>query len=160
MATEPAELVRTGVAAMCGVTNAHFNDKHWGAAVIAAGLLAREQPMSHVTRSAVIDQAERLADSEAEWFPPTNQSRAGRNRRCRRRSCELGRIAPRPRPRHHLRHAGSESHGRSTRAGHIGERGGDRGYASLLRPSGQVARSLVGTILQRSWSKPVTGFHP
>jgi hypothetical protein len=70
MATEPAELVRTGVAAMCGVTNAHFNDKHWGAAVIAAGLLARDQPMSSGARSAVIDQAERLAGSKAEWFPP------------------------------------------------------------------------------------------
>ena len=69
MATEPAELIRMGVAAMCGVGNADFNDKHWGAAVIAAGLLASEQPMSPAARSALIVQAERLADSKAEWFP-------------------------------------------------------------------------------------------
>ena len=69
VATEPAELVRMGVAAMCGVANAHFNEKHWGAAVIAAGLLASEQAMSPAARSALIVQAERLADSKTEWFP-------------------------------------------------------------------------------------------
>jgi hypothetical protein len=69
VATDPAELVRRGVAAVCGVGNAYFNDKHWGAAVIAAGLLAGEQPLSPAARSALIVQAERLADSKAEWFP-------------------------------------------------------------------------------------------
>ena len=68
--TDPAELVRRGVAAMCGVANAHFNDKHWGAAVVAAGLLAGRQPMSAAARSALIVQAVRLMDSKAEWFPP------------------------------------------------------------------------------------------
>jgi len=55
---------------MCGVADAHFNDKHWGAAVIAAGLVAGEQPMSAAARSALIAQADRLADSKSEWFPP------------------------------------------------------------------------------------------
>jgi hypothetical protein len=70
MATEGADLVRMGVAAMCGVADAHFNEKHWGAAVIAAGLFAGEQPLASAARSALIVQAERLVDSKAEWFPP------------------------------------------------------------------------------------------
>lgn len=77
MASEPAELIRVGVAAMCGVPNDDFNDKHWGAAVLSAGLLARDPAMSRIARVALITQAERLAETKAEWFPPPVEAGPG-----------------------------------------------------------------------------------
>jgi hypothetical protein len=77
MATEPADLISLGVAAMCGVPTTNFNDKHWGAAVIAAGLLARDPGMPPMARSAMIAQAERLSKAKSEWFPPPVEAGTG-----------------------------------------------------------------------------------
>jgi hypothetical protein len=77
VATEPVTLISVGVAAVCGVANTEFNNKHWGAAAIAAGLLAGEQSPSTAARSAITKQAERLMTSKAAWFPPPVQSGPG-----------------------------------------------------------------------------------
>ncbi|NNE11627.1 MAG: hypothetical protein HKN41_05200 [Ilumatobacter sp.] len=68
MPAQPVELVGVGLAAMCGVPNAEFNDKHWGAAVMAAGLLAGDPKVPPDARSAIVSQCERLIHAKASFF--------------------------------------------------------------------------------------------
>lgn len=69
MARSAEELLRLGVAGICGVDTAEFNAKHWGAAVVAAGLLAADPDMGEAA-PAIIAQAERLMAAKAAWLPP------------------------------------------------------------------------------------------
>ena len=53
---------------MCAVPNAEFNEKHWGAAVMAAGFLGAGAGLPPDAVTAMVSEAERLIDANASWF--------------------------------------------------------------------------------------------
>ena len=67
--TDPVELIRRGVVAICRVPVERFNDKHWGAAAVAAGLLAGDRSLPAETRAAIVAQADRMVEQQSAWFP-------------------------------------------------------------------------------------------
>ena len=69
------DLLADGVTALCQVDPEAFNQAHWGAAVVAACLLAEDPLLEPAAAQPMLAQATRMRTEMARFFPPRTPSR-------------------------------------------------------------------------------------